>query len=104
MTARTQNEMLKEVWGEYPDWQALARLVYGRRMWRLPEMRARLIVHWTDARHPHGDRFQGHRELIEEVLASSLPDDQLDRALRERQTSLRCVARDIPPVFGSFFK
>jgi len=27
----------------------------------------------------------------------------MDARLRQRGASLRCVAREIPPVFGSFF-
>lgn len=94
----------RSVWGDYPDWDAVARFVYGRRLWRLPDMRARLQAHWTDKRHPYRARFQAQRGLIEEVLASDMSDERLDNALRERQMSLRCVAREVPPVFGSFFK
>lgn len=94
----------RRVWGDYPDWETVSRFAYGRRLWRLPDMRARLLAHWTDERHPYRERFLAQRALIEEVLASELPEEQLDAALRQRQTSLRCVAREIPPVFGSFFK
>src|SRR5215468_4422059 len=90
------------VWGPYPNYQDIARFEYGRRMWRLPEMRARLIAHWTDRRHPYHDRFINQRSTIEEVLSSQAPAAELERALRERGTSLRCIAREIPPVFGSF--
>ena len=72
-------------------------------MWRLPEMRARLLAHWLDARHPYRDRFQEQQALIEEVLNSDAPPAELDEKLRARGTSLRCMAREIPPVFGSFF-
>jgi len=100
-SAETDN--FRRVWGEYPNWEDVARFVYGRRMWRLPEMRARLLAHWADPRHPYRERFLAHRELIEEVLAAEAPVERLNEALRERNTSLRCVAREIPPVFGSFF-
>jgi len=72
-------------------------------MWRLPDMRARFLQHWTDERHPYRERFLRQRELIEEVLNSTASPEELDRRLRERGTSLRCMAREIPPVFGSFF-
>ena len=91
------------VWGNYPNWDDIARFTYGRRMWRLPEMRARLLAHWMDDRHPYRDRFLADRALIEEVLSSVLEPQPLDEQLRRRRTSLRCVAREIPPVFGSFF-
>lgn len=91
------------VWGEYPNWDDVARFVYGRRMWRLPEMRARLLAHWLDMRHPYRERFQTHRALLEDVLSSPLAPERLDEQLRAKRTSLRCVAREIPPVFGRFF-
>jgi hypothetical protein len=81
----------------------VSRFVYGRRLWRLPEMRARLLAHWGDERHPHRERFQAHRVLVEEILSSELEPGRLDDQLRARNASLRCVAREIPPVFGSFF-
>jgi len=91
------------VWGPYPNYQDIARLEYGRRMWRLPEMRERLIAHWTDDRHPYAQRFKARRLEIEEVLSSSGSAFELDQQLRARGTSLRCLTREIPPVFGSFF-
>jgi len=91
------------VWGPYPNYDDVARFEYGRRLWRLPEMRLRFLRHWTDERHPYRDRFQAQRVLIEEVLGSQESEAQIDQRLRARGTSLRCVAREIPPVFGSFF-
>ena len=66
-------------------------------------MRARFLQHWLDERHPYRDRFLRQRKLIEEVLGSTESPEELDKRLRERGTSLRCMAREIPPVFGSFF-
>ena len=66
-------------------------------------MKARLLAHWTDPRHPHCERFAERRTLLETVLSSTEPAALLDVRLRESETSLRCVAREIPPVFGSFF-
>lgn len=66
-------------------------------------MRARLTQHWLDERHPYRERFIEQRQLIEEILASRGTPEELDQILRERKTSLRCVVREIPPVFGSFF-
>ena len=97
------SEAESRVWGPYPNYDDIARFEYGRRMWRLPEMRARLLRHWTDPRHPYCDRFNEQRELIQEVLGSVKSPGDLDRDLRVRGTSLRCLAREIPPVFGSFF-
>ena len=42
--------------------------------------------------------------LVEDILATDDSPVALDRRLRERGTSLRAAAREIPPVFGSFFK
>jgi hypothetical protein len=54
-------------------------------------------------RHPYRERFLERRSLIEGVLASNESPAALDSRLRESGTSLRCLAREIPPVFGSFF-
>src|SRR5438128_9126760 len=91
------------IWGPYHNYQDEARFEYGRRMWRIPEMRGRLLEHWLDERHPWRERFIEHRELIEQILTSDATQEELHHQLLSRGTSLRCVAREIPPVFGSFF-
>jgi hypothetical protein len=93
-----------EVWGPYPVYDDVARLEYGRKFWRDPVMREALLRHWLDERHPYKDRFRNFRALVEEVLASSMSDAELNKSLLERDTSLRCIAREIPPVFGQFWK
>ena len=103
MNASIPIQEASKVWGPYPNYDDIARFQYGRRMWRLPEMRARLLQHWTDDRHPYKERFLSQRELIEEVLYSTQSEDELDSRLRSKGTSLRCITREIPPVFGSFF-
>ena len=100
---KVPEDPVAKVWGPYPNYDDIGRFEYGRRMWRLPEMRSRLRQHWTDSRHPYRDRFLERHQLIEEVLASEDSPEQLDVRLRARGSSLRCVAREIPPVFGSFF-
>lgn len=92
-----------KVWGDYPNYDDVARFEYGRRLWKLPEMRARLLAHWLDERHPHRERFLEQRAAIENLLASTDSECGLDDELRHRGTSLRCLAREIPPVFGSFY-
>lgn len=83
----------------------LARLEYGRLMWRKPENRERLLRHWNDERHPYRDRFQTYREDVERILTSDpAHDDELNRELAAKGTSLRAVIREIPPVFGSFYE
>jgi hypothetical protein len=91
------------VWGPYPNYDDISRFEYGRRLWKLPIFRARFLKHWLDERHPYRERFMEQRALIEEVLDSKQAPAVLDARLRSRGTSLRCVAREIPPVFGSFF-
>jgi hypothetical protein len=91
------------VWGLYPNYDDIARFEYGRRLWKHPNFRARFLQHWLDERHPGRERFMEQRALIEEVLDSTEPPAVLDARLRLRGASLRCVAREIPPVFGSFF-
>ena len=95
--------MATTVWGPYPNFDDIARFEYGRRMWRLPEMKTRLLSHWLDERHPYRNRFQNQRAMIEEILMSDADEASLNAKLRERGSSLRCVVREIPPVFGSFF-
>jgi len=92
-----------QVWGAYPNGDDVARLVYGRRMWRVPQMRTRLLAHWPDERHPHRERFRAQRNLIEEMLESELRSEELDVEIRQRGSSLRCIARDVPNVLASFF-
>lgn len=92
-----------EVWGPYASYQDIARFEYGRRMWQRPRMKARLIAHWTDPRHPYHERFAAHREVIESVLESAQAPAVLDRELRVRGFSLRTVSREIPPVLGALF-
>src|SRR5262249_13888201 len=103
MSETGDREPASAVWGPYPNYDDIARFDYGRRMWRLPDMRSRLLAHWTDPRHPYRERFSERRQLVEEVLCSDISAEELDQQLRQRGTSLRCVAREIPPVFGSFF-
>ena len=100
---KTTAESDAAVWGEYPNYDDIARFEYGRRLWRRPAMRARLLAHWADARHPYHERFAEQRALIESVLFSTESPAALDARLRERNSSLRCIAREIPPVFGSFW-
>jgi hypothetical protein len=91
------------VWGPYVSYDDVSRFEYGRRLWRLADMRRRLLVHWLDERHPHRDRFIERRALIEEVLGSDETVPALDARLRQYGTTLRCVVRDIPVVFGQWF-
>jgi len=86
------------------NYDDLARLEYGRILWRNPRDRQQLITHWTDSRHPYRERFLEQRELIELILTSAESEEDLDAKLRARGASFRAVLREIPPVFGSFWR
>ena len=99
----TTSDQFTEIWGAYPNYDDIARLEYGRMMWRRPAMRARLLAHWLDPRHPYRERFIERRAVVEGVLSSVEDDGALQRSLLASGTSLRCVAREVPPVFGAFW-
>lgn len=87
----------------FVNFDDLARLQYGRLLWRNPASRRALLRHWTDRRHPYRERYRRFRGRVDSVLAARLSDRDLDRRLRREGTSLRAVIREIPPVFGSFW-
>ncbi len=93
-----------EVWGPYPNYDDVARFEYGRRLWKHPAMRERLLAHWLDNRHPYRERFLEHQSAVEAILGGDESELSLDAQLRKQGSSLRTVAREIPPVFGSFFR
>ena len=81
-----------------------AKLEYGRLLWRVPACRERLLRHWHDPRHPHAERFAEHEAEVAHILASPKDSDLvLDAELRQRNSSLRAVVKEIPSVFVSFF-
>jgi hypothetical protein len=88
------------IWGNYPNYQDIARLEYGRLLWNSAS-RSRLLAHWLNPEHPYAERFRGKQALVERILESSLPDEQLNQQLQAEGHSLRSLMREIPPVFGS---
>ncbi len=88
---------------KYPNYDDWARFEYGRLLWKNPRIRARLLAHWTDPRHPYAERFAASCSLVELLLSSNESEDALDMALRRDGSSLRAAIREIPPVFGSFY-
>ena len=112
-TASTPSGQSNSAWRD-ADRQAMRRLLYqdesrleyGRRFWRDPSKRERLLRHWLDERHPYSDRLREcWLPLVERVLRSPPDhDDELDAALQAEGSSLRAVVKEIPPVFGAFFK
>ena len=89
------------VFGKYPTYQDIARLEYGRLLWKSASARTRLLAHWMNPDHPYAERFGSKRSLVERVLESACGDEELDADLRSEGHSLRAVVREIPPVFGS---
>ena len=98
----SQTSSTDAIWGPYPDFDDVARFQYGRRMWRLPEMRKRLLAHWTDERHPYRKRFEALRPLIEKVLMSDQGEAELDQQLRkEAEVFVAWLARFRPSLEAS---
>ena len=65
------------------NYDDLARLEYGRMLWRNPRLRACLLSHWLDPRHPYRERLLEHRDLIIKALESTEDQDEaLDQELR----------------------
>ena len=94
---------MHDPWGPYVNYDDVSRFQYGRLLWRDRKMRDRLTAHWEDEAHPYCGRFRQMRATIEQALESNQSDEELDERLRKGGLSLRCVAREIPPVFGDFF-
>src|SRR5438067_12749613 len=99
MVLETEDRNKGWVWGPYPNYDDIARFQYGRMMWRVPEMRQRLLKHWTDERHPYRERFLVRPALLEQILSSTETEQELDEMLKQQGSSLRCMTSEIPLVF-----
>ena len=82
---------------KYPNYDDLARFEYGRLLWKNARVRARLLAHWTDTRHPYAERFAAHHALVERLLTTHESEDELDAALQRDGTSLRAAIRATAP-------
>lgn len=91
------------LWGPYANYDDIAKLEYGRILWKSHRGRRALLSHWTNSEHPQSERFLQSRQLIEEILDSKVSDAELDASLRARSSSLRAAVREIPSIFGGFF-
>ena len=90
------------VWGPYVSYDDVARFEYGRRLWRCPTCAGGCWrIGWTNVILTGSGSWNA--ALIEEVLGSEESVPGLDARLQQRGTTLRCVARDIPVVFGHWF-
>jgi len=71
-----------KIWGPYANYDDIAKLEYGRLLWKSARGRRLLLSNWTHPDHPHKNRFLRNRRLIKELLGSTLPDSDLDASLR----------------------
>ena len=85
--------------GKYRDYQALARLEYGRLLWKKEQGREKLLANWTHTQHPHREHFIKQRNILENLLNSQKDYQVLDADLRRQSSSLRAAMRDIPSYF-----
>ncbi len=67
--------------GKYPNYQDVARLEYGRLLWKSAPLRQRLLAHWVHPDHPYAERFRIRRSLVERILEATGSDDELDAHL-----------------------
>jgi hypothetical protein len=71
------SEKLKYV--SYDEW---AKLHYGRLFWRSERGQSLLLSHWLHPEHPHRERFQEFRPIVERILAGNAENDEaLDQEL-----------------------
>ncbi len=79
-----------------------ARLQYSRILWRNPQTRARLLYVWEHPEHPHRERFEENRALVEGLLECTDPDAYA-RTASGGKWSLRTLTREIPSVIWSLW-
>ncbi len=80
-----------------------ARLHYSRVLWRNPLLRQRLLYVWEHPEHPHRERFEENRALIEGFLKCSDPESYANQAEGGKKWSLRTLTREIPCVIWSLW-
>jgi hypothetical protein len=80
-----------------------ARLQYSRILWRNPRTRRRLLYVWEHPQHPHRERFQENRELVEGLLECNEPQDYITTVAGSDKWSLRTLTREIPCVIWTLW-
>lgn len=90
--------------GKYVDYQALAKLEYGRMLWKSQRGRNLLLANWTHPKHPHRDLFFKMQSQIERILEAPLDYHAMDEELRQNHSSLRAAMREVPTYFPSLLK
>jgi len=80
------------------DLEDEARLHYSRVLWKNPQYRRRLLYVWEHPEHPHRERFEESRALVEGLLESADPQEYVDVVAGSDKWSLRTLTREIPCV------
>src|ERR1700748_2348685 len=80
-----------------------ARLHYSRVLWKNPQYRRRLLFVWEHPEHPHRERFEENRSLIEGLLECSEPQQYVDTVAGPDKWSLRTLTREIPSVIWTLW-
>jgi hypothetical protein len=80
-------------------------LEYGRILWKNPQFQCYLKAHWRDVRHPYAPRYAKNQALVQRLLESDPEKDvELDSNLQAQGLSLRTAMREIPLIFGQFWR
>jgi hypothetical protein len=86
---------------KYLSYDDLAKLEYGRLLWKSARGKTLLLNHWLHPEHPHRERFIEFQPIIERVLSADPKNDEyLDQELEKEGWSLRAALREIPPIIG----
>jgi hypothetical protein len=80
-----------------------ARLHYSRVLWKNPRTRRRLLYVWEHPEHPHRERFEENRVLVEGLLECPDPEAYVKNVAGADKWSLRTLTREIPSVIWSLW-
>jgi hypothetical protein len=80
-----------------------ARLHYSRVLWKNPHYRRRLLYVWEHPEHPHRERFEKNRQLVEGLLECNDPQEYVNTVAGANKWSLRTLTREIPSVIWTLW-
>jgi hypothetical protein len=80
-----------------------ARLQYSRILWNVPRTRKRLLFVWEHPNHPHRERFEENRQLVQGLLECADPQAYIDKVAGATRWSLRTLTREIPAVIWTLW-
>jgi hypothetical protein len=80
-----------------------ARLQYSRILWNNPRTRRRLLFVWEHPEHPHRERFEQNRQLVEGLLECTEPQKYVETVAGADKWSLRTLTREIPAVIWTLW-